>query len=65
MNKKKAVVCTILYVIVITVILTASFFIKSTIIEISLYQLIVNVIGNMCIANSVPKFYEWLRKQEK
>lgn len=65
MRKKKAVVCTILYAIVITVVLTASFFIKSAVNGISLYQLIVSAIGNMWIGNSVAKFYEWLRKQEE
>ena len=65
MSKKKAVVCTILYVIVITVVLTASFFIKNSATGTSLYQLIVSMIGNMWICNSVAKFYEWLRKQEK
>ena len=65
MRKKKAVVCTILYAIVITVVLTASFFIKSAVNGISLYQLIVSMIGNMWIGNSVAKFYELLRKQEK
>ena len=65
MSKKKAVVCTILYAIVITVVLTASFFIKSAVNGISLYQLIMSVIGNMWIGNSVVKFYEWLRKQEE
>ena len=65
MRKKKAVVCTILYAIVITVVLTASFFIKSAVNGISLYQLIVSMIGSMWLGNSVVKFYEWLRKQEE
>lgn len=65
MSKKKAVICTILYVIVITVVLTASFFIKSVVNGISLYQLIVGAIGNMWLGSSVAKFYDWLRKQEE
>ena len=65
MSKKKAVVCTILYVIVIIVVSTASLFIKSPVNGISLYQLIVSMIGSMWLGNSVVKFYEWLRKQEE
>lgn len=65
MSKKKAVVCTILYAIVIIVVSTASLFIKSPVNGISLYQLIVSMIGSMWLGNSVVKFYEWLRKQEE
>ena len=60
MKKLKAVICTILYVIVITVILTASWFIKSHMNGISLYQLIMCAIGNMWVGTSIMKFYEWL-----
>lgn len=63
MSKKKAVVCTILYVIVITVVLTVSWFVKSHVNGISLYQLIMCTIGSMWIGTSVMKFYEWLRKE--
>ena len=62
MDKKKAVICTILYVIVISVIMTVSWFVRNEELGISLYQLIVGVIANMCLGNSVAKFYEWLRK---
>ena len=62
MDKKKAVICTILYVIVISVIMTVSWFVRNEELGISLYQLIVGVIANMCLGNSVVKFYEWLRK---
>ena len=62
MGKKKAVICTILYVLILTIILTASFFVKSELNGITLYQLIVSVIGNMWLGNSVVKFYEWLMR---
>lgn len=62
MSKMKAIICTILYVIALTVVLTISFFIKSEVIGISLHQLILCTIGSMWIGNSVMKFYEWLRK---
>ena len=64
MRKWKAIICTILYVIVITVVLTASLFVKSHVNGISLYQLIMCTIGGLWIGNSVMKFYEWLRKEE-
>ena len=62
MGKKKAVICTILYVVVLVVILTASFFIKNEEHGISLYQIIMYTIANMWIGSSVEKFYKWLTK---
>lgn len=62
MDKKKAVICTILYVIVISVIMTVSWFVRNEELGISLYQLIVGIIANMYLGNSVVKFYEWLTK---
>lgn len=62
MDKKKAIVCTILYVIALTSILTASWFVKSKIAEINLYQLIMCAIGSIWVGNSVVKFYDWLIK---
>lgn len=62
MDKKKAIVCAILYVIALTSILTASWFVKSKIVEINLYQLIMCTIGSIWVGNSVVKFYDWLIK---
>ena len=59
-SKKKAIVCTVLYVAVIVGLLTCSFFIKNEKLSISLYQLIMYAIANICIGNSVMKFYDWL-----
>lgn len=63
MSKKKAILCTVLYVIVLVVVLTVAFFIKSDTTGISLYQLIMNVIANAWIGCSVDKFYKWLLKE--
>lgn len=63
MSKKKAILCTVLYAIVLVVSLTVAFFIKSDITGISLYQLIMNVIANAWIGCSVGKFYKWLLKE--
>lgn len=62
MDKKKAIICTLLYVIVITIVLTVSWFVKSEVIGINLHQLILCMIGSMWLGSSVMKFYEWLRK---
>lgn len=62
MSKKKAFVCTILYVIVLVGILTASFFVKKEAYGISLYQLIMTIIANIWLGCSITKFYEWLIK---
>lgn len=63
MRKKKAILCTVLYAIVLVVVLTFAFFIKSDITGISLYQLIMNIIANAWIGCSVDKFYKWLLKE--
>ncbi len=60
MSKKKAIVCTVLYVVMLVGVLTASFFIKNDEYGISLYQLIMSVVANICIGSSVEKFYKWL-----
>lgn len=63
MSKKKAILCTALYTIVLVVALTAAFFIKSDITGISLYQLIMSMIANAWLGCSVEKFYKWLLKE--
>lgn len=62
MSKKKAIVCTVLYVVMLVGVLTASFFIKNDEYGISLYQIIVGVIANSWLGCSVEKFYKWLTK---
>lgn len=63
MSKKKAILCTVLYAIVLVVVLTVAFFVKSDTNGISLYQLMMNVIANAWIGCSVGKFYKWLLKE--
>lgn len=60
MEKKKAIVCTALYSVVIVSALTGSVFIKNEELGIGLYQLIMYAIANVCIANSIKKFYDWM-----
>lgn len=60
MEKKKAIVCTILYATVIIGLLTGSIFIKNEELGIGLYQLIMYAIANVCIGNSIKKFYDWM-----
>lgn len=59
-NKKKAIVCTVLYTIVIVGALVGSAFIKNETIGISLYQIIMYAIAYVCIGNSVLRFYDWM-----
>ena len=61
MSKWIARLCTALFVIVLTVILTASFFVKNEY-GISLYQIIISAIGYMWIGEHIEKFYQWLIK---
>ena len=61
MSKQKAKVYTAILVIALTVVLTASFFVKSHY-GFSLYQLIIGAIGYMWIGEHIEKFYQWLIK---
>lgn len=61
MSKWKARLCTALLVLVLTVVLTASFFVKSYY-GFSLYQLILGAIGYLWIGERIEKFYKWLLK---
>lgn len=60
MDKKKAIICTILYVVVLIGIMAGSLMIKNEY-GISLYNIITGVIANIWIGCSVEKFYKWLR----
>ena len=60
MEKKKAIVCAVLYAIVIIGALTCSFFVKNDEFGLSLYQLITGCIANAWLGCSVKKFYDWL-----
>jgi hypothetical protein len=61
MSKWKARLYTALLVLVLTVVLTASFFVKSYY-GFSLYQLILGAIGYLWIGERIEKFYKWLLK---
>jgi hypothetical protein len=61
MNKWKARLCTALLVLVLTIVLTASLFVKSYY-GFSLYQLILGAIGYLWIGERIEKFYKWLLK---
>lgn len=60
MEKKKAIVCTALLVVVITVALIASFFIKGEETGISLHGLIISAMGYWYICERIRDFYDWL-----
>lgn len=61
MSKWKARLCTALLVIVMAVVLTASFFVKSPY-GFSLYQVIMSAIAYLWIGDHINKFYQWLVK---
>ena len=61
MSKKKAIVCTVLYVFVLVVIFTVAFFIKSEEYGLSLYQLIMYSLAYTYISEHIKKFYIWLQ----
>ena len=60
MENRKAIVCTVLYAVVIIGLLTASIFIRNEEHGISLYQLIMCIIANTWLGNSIKRFYDWL-----
>jgi hypothetical protein len=61
MSKWKARLCTALLVLVLTILLTTSFFVKNYY-GITLYQIIIGAIGYLWIGERIEKFYKWLLK---
>ena len=59
MNKLKAIICTILYAVVLIVALIVTYSING-VYGINLYQLIMNMIANAWLGYSVVKFYTWI-----
>ena len=64
MEKKKAIICTVLYALVLVTVLTVSFFVKNDDYGISLYHIIMNIVAYSWIGNSVVRFYNWLKNNE-
>lgn len=60
MEKKKAIVCTALLVVVIVVALTASHFVRGEETGINLYNIIMSAMGYCYIGERIEKFYKWL-----
>jgi len=63
MNKSKAVVSTILLVVVLLALTILSFTTKIKGTDISLYFIVFSAIGVSKACDMVAKFYRWLRKQ--
>lgn len=64
MEKKKAIICTVLYAFVLVTVLTISFFVKNYDYGISLYNIIMSIVAYSWLGNSVVKFYNWLKNNE-
>lgn len=62
MDKKKAVVCTVLFVIVVFGIFVATFFLKNEYGD-SLFDVIAPCICGAWMAGKTKTFYNWLRGQ--
>ena len=60
MENKKAIVCTVLYTVVIIGAMIGSIFIRNEELGISLYEIAIHAIAIICIINSVKRFYNWL-----
>lgn len=61
MSKKKAIICTILFAIVICAVFFSTFFIGKDS-EIKLWAVITCCVTGNWIANCIMKFYDWLTK---
>lgn len=61
MNKWKARIITILLIIILSVVLTGSYFVKSYY-GFTLYQLIIGAIAYLWIGERAEKFYQYLIK---
>lgn len=61
MDKKKAIICTILFSIVVCSIFLISVFIELEFINKSLFHIFCPFIAGDWIGKQILKFYEWLR----
>ena len=62
MSKNKAILCTMLMMIVVAVVLTLSYFVRNEEYGLNLYNILMSAIAYIGIGNLLGKFYEWLIK---
>jgi hypothetical protein len=62
MDKRKAIVCTSLFVVVLMSAFIGSFFVKNADGTLVLFDLFAWIITARWIADSIAKFYKWLMK---
>lgn len=62
MNKKKAVICTILFTIVLAGAIVGAMFAKSNF-GFSLYDIVSDAVFFLWIANKINVFYNWLQEE--
>ena len=60
MNKNKAIICTILFTIVLITIVICSALIRTEDGAFSLFTALTYIITGLWLANCVEKFYKWL-----
>lgn len=64
MNRNKAIICTIIFAVVIIAIAIAMLFIKPYNIETSLFHMFCPIIVGQWCGERIRKFYNWLRKND-
>ena len=62
MNKKKAIVCTVLFTIIMFGVYTATFLIKSTF-GFTLFDIVAPVICASWMVDKMKEFYAWIMKE--
>jgi hypothetical protein len=62
MSKKKAIICTILFGIIVLTIATATLFIKNDEYGFTLFDIISPTICGLWCGECIIKFYDWLTK---
>lgn len=64
MNKKKAVICTIMFAIIFFAVIISTLFIKTYDEEFRLFYLIGGMTTSMWMGDCTKKFYNWLINEE-
>ena len=64
MSKKKAVICTIMFAIMVVGIGIAFMFVKPYGSEMSLFHVFCPIIVGQWLGERIGKFYDWLRKND-
>ena len=61
MSKKKAIICTSLFAVVLIGVIIGTMFVRSEFV--SLYEILVNFVFMVYVSKQIRNFYDWLQEE--